>query len=51
MNTQVLISMLDDSINYNWVLSSYEDLLVEKLKKGEINVINTEDENHYTERN
>ena len=37
--------------NYNWVISSDEDLLVEKLKKGEINVINTEDENHYTERN
>ena len=37
--------------NYNWVISADEDLLVEKLKKGEINVINTEDENHYTERN
>ena len=47
---KILITSEYGSIDYNWVLSSYEDLLVEKLKKGEINVINTEDENHYTER-
>ena len=47
---KILITSEYASIDYNWVLSSYEDLLVEKLKKGEINVINTEDENHYMER-
>ncbi len=42
--------MLGSTTSYNWVLAADEDTLVEKLKKGEINVINTEDENHYTER-
>lgn len=43
-----LLSELFTTSAYNWVLEADEEALVEKLKKGQINITNKEDENHYT---